>query len=204
MKFGVPLICLSLCTSAAGAEPIACDKGQCDLLNRGAYSSVIVGTVDHIGTDDEMKAVYQWASKHRYWKNLPKGEQAYLRAANMIALAPPQADTFAAPSAVLMGRDEFNSAAIYPGDLVRYAPHRKDHEAPKGDATYLDVYWKATGCVLILCRAGDGECMAKFKPGVYARANGTQVDAKTGQPIAGGTVVDTMTWMPVKPPAAHP
>lgn len=157
----------------------------------------MIGKVDHVGTDKELGSAYQWATRHRYWRNLPKGKSSYLAAANLIAVIPPPSNSLASPSALLMGRDEFNTVKIEPGDLVRYAPHRKAHEAPQGDATALAIYWGATGCIAVLCKAQDKGCFGRYQEGTFSRDTGEQIDAVRGTPIPGGTAIDTTTWLPL-------
>lgn len=188
MKRGWLAITALIWTVSADASPIDCRKGQCDLLKNGAYPAVVIGKVDHVGTDRELGSVYQWATRHRYWRNLPQGKSSYLAAANLIAVIPPPSNSLASPSALLMGRDEFNTVKIEPGDLVRYAPHRKAHEAPQGDAT---------GCIAPLCKAQDKGCFGRYQEGTFSRDTGEQIDAVKGTPIPGGTAIDTTTWLPL-------
>lgn len=101
------------------------------------------------------------------------------------------------PTALLMGRDEFAAVPLEAGDLVRYAPHRRSHETPSGDAAARAVYWGVTGCIAVLCKARDPGCFARYRPGFYSRETGQPLDPLRRTPRPGGLAVDTGTWLPV-------
>jgi len=184
-----------LATVTAQAQPFDCKTNQCGLIADGSYPNIIVGQVAAKSSPATNKTMFHWARKKGWWKDLPQSDTQFTQAVLPVAITtqtPKGAQTFTA----LMGTDEYDTAPIHEGDLVRYSPHGAQHNAPKENTPQAWAYWKLFGCIQILCRQSDAECFKKYRYGVYRKLDGMQVDAIHGVPISGGQKINLTTYLP--------
>lgn len=199
----VVLLAIAACPAIASAADAAaaspdCVANACGLHADGAYPAYVIGTVAHIGSDADLRRVFAWARRHGYWKALPESVAPYLQDVKLvtIALPPPLARH---PVTVFVTHEEFAVSPYPVGALVRYSPHGADHETPpKADADDAALFHGLTGCVALLCRAGDGACAQRYVEGVFTKADGRQVDQATGKVIPGGQRIDPNSLLPVQ------
>ena len=49
------------------ATPRDCSRDHCGLLADGPYANLVIGTLDYVGNDDDMRRVFHWAKAiHKY------------------------------------------------------------------------------------------------------------------------------------------
>jgi len=174
-----------------------CNVNHCGLLADGAYPHLVIGRLAHVGTPADMDQVFHWAKAHGYWESLPASITPYLRDVQMVTIDVPKGKA-SQPVTLFMLHTEFTAAPYHVGDLVRYAPHDTEHdEAATGGADDLALFHKLTGCVAVLCRKGDGACLARYRQGVFRHADGRQISLATGQPATAGAHIDPVSLLPL-------
>lgn len=194
LMFALPVS--SLPAWAAASKP-DCKADRCGLHADGPYPDYVVGTVAHIGTDADMRRVFDWTRHHGYWKALPDTLAPYLKDVELVTIALPPA-VARRPITVFVTHEEFAVSPYRIGDLVRYSPHGADHEAPpRPDRDDGLLFHGLTGCVALLCRAGDRACVRRYVEGVFTKADGRQVDLATGKVIPGGLRIDPVSMLPM-------
>lgn len=182
--------------SACLAAPLDCAHNRCGLLTDGEYGNLIIGRLVQVGTEADMHRVYQWAKAHGYWKSLPNSPVPYQHHVKLMVLALPHA-LARKPVTVFIQAEEFDSAPLAVGTLVRYSPHGARHEAPpKADAQELALYHGLTGCVATLCRPGNRACFKRYHQGVFTKASGKPVNPKTGAIVPGVARIDPVSLLP--------
>ena len=179
------------------AEPLHCDSHKCGLVANGAYSNLVIGQVDRVGTAADMIKVLHWAKTHGYWTNLPASKQPYLRDVKLVRIAVPKGMK-SEPVTLFMLQSEYHSAPIHVGDLVRYAPHDTAHdEAATGSPADLALFHRLTGCLATLCQKSDRACFTRYRQGAFTTAHGNAVSLDTGRLIQGGARIDPTSLLPV-------
>ncbi len=181
----------------ANAEPFDCARNKCGLLTLENNPDLVVGTVEAVATQAQMKTVFQWARRHGYWKDLPADGHGYPDFVQLLSI------TVHSPSGnrsvtVLMTREEFDASSLAHGALVRYSPHDAAHDAITYPDPAKQSYWVLVGCVAQLCAPEDKECRPRYRPGRFARHSGAQLNVDTGQPLRNGVEIDPQTLLPKK------
>ena len=184
---------------AAGSDPSPhCTVDHCGLLADGAYSNLVIGRLDDVGTDADMTQIFRWAKAHGYWKNLPAAVQPYLRDVKLVTIAVPEGMA-GRPVTLFMLKTEYASAPYHVGDLVRYAPHDAAHdETAQGGPADLALFHGLTGCVATLCQKGDGACFKRYRQGAFSTTHGQQVSLATGHLMPEGARIDPVSLLPVR------
>lgn len=182
---------------AGAADVPICSSRTCGLASDGAYPNLVVGRLARVGGERELRQVQGWAITHGYWQALPRDAAPYLRDIRLVTLTVPS-DVGTQDVTLFMQEEEFASAPLQVGDFVRYAPHDPTHEVPKGDADGLALYHGLTGCVALLCRRDDADCVTRYRPGVYTHARGQPVDLASGAVVADGAAIDPQTLLPIQ------
>lgn len=191
------LLSMAGVAGAAASHSLGCATHRCGLLADGAYAHLVIGTLTHVGSAEDMQRVYHWAKAHGYWRSLPSSPAPYLRDVKLITISLPGSQG-ARRVTVFMQQAEYASAPYVAGDLVRYSPHDLAHESPRGNADDLALYHGLTGCVATLCRQSDPACFKRYRQGVFTKSQGTQVDPKTGKLVPGGVQIDPHSLLPVR------
>ena len=178
--------------------PLHCSSaGQCGLRADGAYTNLVIGRLDYVGTATNMTDVFHWAKAHGYWKALPASTEPYLRDVQLVTISVPKGMA-SQPITLFMLRTEYDSAPYHVGDLVRYAPHDAAHdETAQGSPADLALFHGLTGCVATLCQKGDGACFARYRQGAFTTTHGQQVSLTTGHRVHGEAQIDPISLLPV-------
>lgn len=185
------------CATGTHIDALPCAGDRCGLHANGPYPNYVIGTLAHVGTDADMARVFEWAKRHGYWQALPASVKPYLEDVALVTIRLPSA-LARHPVTVFVTRQESSLAPYRVGDLVRYSPHGADHEIPpKPDADDAALFHGLTGCVALLCRKRDHACQKRYLQGVFTKAQGRQVDLRTGRVIAGGLRIDPVSLLPV-------
>jgi hypothetical protein len=182
---------------AAGTDPspLHCTVDHCGLLADGAYTNLVIGRLDDVGSDADTARVFRWAKAHGYWKNLPAAVQPYLRDVKLVTIAGEAGH----PVTLFMLKTEYASAPYHVGDLVRYAPHDAAHdETAQGGPADLALFHGLTGCVATLCQKGDAACFKRYRQGAFTTAHGQQISLATGHLIPEGARIDPVSLLPVR------
>lgn len=195
-RCGLLLLSFLFLTAPVSAAPFNCTNNNCGLIVAGNNPHLVVGTVEAIATPAQVQAVYRWARAHGYWKSLPATSHAYLSFVQPVSLSVPT-PTGPRSVTVLMTSEEFKASPLKPGALVRYSPHDAAHEAITYENAAKQAYWLLVGCVAQLCAPGDGDCMGRYRGGLYSRDSGAQLSIGSGRPLEGGTVINPLTLLPV-------
>ena len=168
------------------------------MLADGAYTNMVIGRLDYVGTAADMTKTYYWAKAHGYWKTLPASTEPYLRDVQLVTIAVPQGMA-SQPVTLFMLRTEYASSPLHVGDLVRYAPHDAAHdETAQGSPADLALFHGLTGCVASLCQKGDKACFARYRQGAFTTTRGQSVSLKTGRMVTDGARIDPISLLPVQ------
>lgn len=186
---------LLIAGSAAAAPGFDCARQRCGLQGDGAYPHLVIGTLQHIGQGKDSEQVFRWARKQGWWQPLPDDARRFAQTIRPVSL---RTQSPAGPVRItsLMGDDEFQTAPLQVGDLVRYSPHDENHTRPKIDTPAAWAYWNLIGCIQVLCRVQDKACMSRYRQGVYDRKSGVALEVGTRKPITGGPVIDPVSYLP--------
>lgn len=209
-----PLLTLLLCgwalgllgvmTPARAAPPnssaLGCATHQCNLHADGPYPNYVIGVLVHVGTNAEMKQVFQWAKHHDYWQALPDSPAPYVKHVKLVTIRLPPS-LAERPVTVFMQQEEFTSAPLSVGDLVRYRPHGRKPGVPLNAPKKAALYHGLTGCVATLCRQSDPACYKRYRQGVFTKTQGRQVNLHTGAVIPDGLRINPVSMLPI--PAAE-
>jgi hypothetical protein len=186
MKYGLACSMFVL-TAAMGAPAHAtsfdCTK-RCGVEYEDAYPHLIVGTVDGLATAEQSAALFQAMRKAKRWAALAPDPEAFRKSVQPVSIRLPSGRSYT----VLIMQEEARAAPIKIGDFVRYSPHRGAYEKPPSEAADIVAYWKTTGCVAVLCRAGDGDCSRGYRNGIYRATDGAALtlDGRHAEPNAPG------------------
>lgn len=195
---GVALIALTCCfaelVSAATPKPFDCAHDRCGLLSDGAYPNLVIGRLVAVGSNADMRRIYDWAKAHGYWRSLPDAATPYQQDLRPVAIKLPSVKR---PVTVFIQFEEYESALYVPGSLVRYKYHGTHHLPPAhADAAELALYHGLSGCVASLCGVHDAACASHYRPGVFSVARGLPINLRTGAVMPGGTLIDPISLMP--------
>lgn len=186
-----------LFSNAVFAKAPVCPKGGCGIGKPVLYPNIVIGPLQHVASDTEMRKFYRWA-KAGPWKKFPDSEDDYV-ARNRLFVVP--VDKQGTPVILHMCRQEYDQVDFHTGDLIRYTTHIGPNPHQSGPAPMK--FSTIAGCIMIVCRAEDKACWGHYQQGVFRRADGVQIDFKTGKPIPDGIVIDTVSMLP-KPKEAGP
>lgn len=196
---GMSVLAALLLWSFSSFAWATCPSHLCNLATDGAYDKLVVGKLVHVATDNELKQVFHWAKTHGRWASLPSSFPLYLQGVKLVSIQP---STNTAPVTVFMTREEYDTAPLVVGDLVRYKPHDANWEAPK-DPEQKRIFYGLTGCVATLCSAASGDCKRHYRKGFFT-TSGVQVDWVTGKPLPGGTDIDPVSLQALPAPQSKP
>lgn len=181
--------------SATEATSSICARVQCGLHADGFYPNLVIGTVARVGTDADMKQVFRWARHHSYWHSLSASVTPYLKYVKLISIRLPASEA-SQPITVFMQIEEFTSAPLVPGELVRYSPHGIPPDVPLKGPAEAALYHGLTGCVATLCRQSDRNCYKRYEQGVFTKKTGQQVNLQTGDIVPGGHRINPVSLLP--------
>jgi len=156
----------------AYATPFDCEH-RCGVELEGAYPHLIVGTVDGVADSEKSAALFHAMRNENRWAALPSSPDNFRRQVQPVSIRLPSGRSYT----VLITQEEAQSAPIKSGDFVRYSPHRGVNEKPPSEASDVVAYWRATGCVAVLCRAGDSACISGYRSGIYQATDGVALTA---------------------------
>lgn len=174
----------------AHAAPFECAQA-CAALHEEAYPHLVVGIVDGVAGQQQSTALFQAMRKANRWSALPADPEAFRLAVQPVSIRLPSGRSYT----VLITQKEAQAAPLRLGDFVRYAPHRGVNEQPPTQADAL-AYWLTTGCVAVLCRAGDEKCAGGYRAGIYRTADGAALTPDGGKVDPGGARIDPNTVRP--------
>lgn len=146
-----PLLAVVLLSVLAQNAFAGCTSPLCNLATDGAYDKIVIGTLTHVASDEELARVLHWAKQKGYWQQLPNAIAPYLKYIKLVTLAP--SDDYQ-PMALFMMQREYEAAPLNVGDRVRYRPHAPQWEAPK-EPKASALFHGLTGCVATLCAKAD-------------------------------------------------
>jgi hypothetical protein len=192
--YAAGLAILSFSMAAAASDPFDCKQHRCGLPSDGAYTKLVVGTLTAVASKEQSLEVLQVTRKQGWWGDVPDGnEEEYLNSVAIVAIK----STPSSPVTVMMTPQEFASAPLKPGDLVRYTPHLPGHERPQYEGPHAVQYYALTGCVAVLCNASDRACFKRYRPGIYRLSDGVEVWLDKDEPVPSGARVDPRSLLPV-------
>jgi hypothetical protein len=184
------LFLVILGTPAAHAANFECAHG-CGMEQEGAYPHLVVGTVDGMASAQQSAALFQAMRKAKRWAALPPDREAFAQAVQPVSIRLPSGRSYT----VLIAQNEAQAVPLHAGDFVRYAPHRSINEKPPTQAEAL-AYWRTTGCIALLCRAGDQACVAGFRGGLYRATDGVELAPGGLAALPGGSRIDPYSMRP--------
>jgi hypothetical protein len=167
-------------------SPPACPVGNCGIAGIRPYDAIIIGQPRKILSDDEMRALYQWA-KTRAWKDLPDSEEDYLER-NRVVLLPTGVE--GRDVLVHMATVDYDAASYVAEALIRYTPRSMP------ETYYPDgrpIHSSLAGCVALLCAAGDTACFEKHPQGLFRHQDGVELDPNSKTPLDNGRVIDPVS-----------
>jgi hypothetical protein len=184
-----------LFVSPALAEPFDCAHNHCGLLARNNNPDLVIGTIEAVATQEQMKRVFHWAKANGYWKDLPADAHGYFDFVQLVSVAVPTPKGSKSVT-VLMTHEEYESGPLAKGALVRYSPHDAAHDAITYPDPAKQSYWVLVGCVAQLCAAEDQACHGHYQMGRYSRHSGVQLQVESGEPVLNGVIIDPQTLLP--------
>jgi hypothetical protein len=174
---------------AAHDSPPACPVGDCGIAGIQPYDAIVVGHPRKVLSDDEMRALYQWA-RTRTWRDFADSEADYLER-NRVVLLPTGVE--GKDVLVHMARVDYDAASYVAGALIRYTPRSMP------DTYYPDgrpIHSSLAGCVALLCAADDAACLKEYPRGLFRRQDGVELDPRDEThktPLAHGRVIDPVS-----------
>ncbi len=193
LAFLLSVIGVAHAAVTADDDPFHCAGSHCSLQGDGTYPNVVVGVIRHIGHNQDSLQVFRWARHHGWWKSLLGDAPAFAAHVRPVLLqiqGPHGQLLFTG----LMGEDEYDTAPLHVGDLVRYSPHDAAHLAPAENTPAAWAYWRLVGCIQVLCAKGRASCMGGFRPGVYQHDSGREVNMATGALLPHGVAIDPVSY----------
>lgn len=170
---------------------IDCVRDRCDLFKNKGYHRVIVGQIDGIGTEQDVRDFYEYGLAHGFWPDMPQIERqalidktrlVWIRFGDGVAknesheVRQGKPQVFVNRIAVPMDLSEFISFQLKKDHWVRYSPHNPSHRSEDQSLEGLLVYNNVTGCVLFLCSPEFyKDCSKQYFSGVYHRNNGNAI-----------------------------
>jgi hypothetical protein len=191
------LLALCAASAALAGERSNCPVSKCDLLADGAYSNVLIGTLDTVLSDEQSHQLLRAMQSQGRWAEVPADGQQFTQSIVAVVMQVPHGNGTLRVIA-LMSKDESQVIALQPGDLVRFRPHHNltasNTRRPSGGAEL--AYWKTIGCLDPLCRADDPNCQARYRRGAWRVADGQSIDPFSALPMANGPRIDPVTYLP--------
>lgn len=176
-----------------------CKRNRCGLLVKENYNNLVIGKVERVADEKEMRELYRWARAHGYWKSLAPDEKTYLHSVKILSLSVATPDRRERRSiTALMTPKEFAAGVLKVGDQVRYSPHDPEHiREDRPTDSNARAYWDLVGCIQLVCGARDKSCRTRYRSGVYRHDDGREVDPRTGRIVAHGARIDPVSLLPV-------
>jgi hypothetical protein len=182
------------CSGHAATKPFDCERERCGLATDGFYPNIVVGTLAAVASRDDALRIHRATRESGWWADIPDGnEEEYLNSVAIVAIK----SILSSPVTVMMTPQELAGATLNPGDLVRYTPHLPGYEKPQYNGPHAEQYYALTGCVAVLCSAGDRACFKRYRPGIYRRSDGIEVGLKSNKPLPGGARIDPQSILPI-------
>ena len=178
---------------ASAASPPGCTAGDCGLRSSSAYGQLVIGVVQHLYNDREMRELYHWGKRTGVWRDFDDDLSDFLARNKVVRIAVGESRT---PFILVTSRAEHDGAPPLAGDLVRYVPLGPQHDAEGRKAP--SRFSVLAGCIAILCRTTDGPCFKNYQEGFFSRAIGVEISSETGRALPAGKAVDPSTALPRK------
>jgi hypothetical protein len=195
------LVAFATGESASGAErsltqpakPIsfACFQMRCGMPERGAYPHLVVGRIVAVANAAQAHTLFDAMRRRGRWSGLPASGDTFWKNLQPVAIDVGSGTVMV----TLTSQDEMHAAPLEVGDFVRYSPHRGRYETPPTDKTAA-AFWAVDGCVAVLCRATDRQCMTHYLSGIFDVESGVQLANGSLKPLRHGAVIDTLTMWP--------
>lgn len=178
---------------SSSRSPPGCPVGDCGLRSSSAYTDLVIGVLQHVYTDDEMRKLYRWGKTSNVWRDFDDDMADFLARNRVLRINVGKSRT---PFIFIVSRAEYDGAPPLPGDLVRYVPLRPHHDAEGRKAP--SRFSVLSGCIAILCRTTDGPCFKNYEEGFFDKSTGVEINVRTGKAVPSGKVVDPITALPLK------
>lgn len=172
-----------------------CTSPLCHLATDGVYNKIVIGTLTHVASDEELAQVVHWAKQQGYWQSLPSALAPYLKYIKLVTIT--SSASHESMTLFIMQR-EYEAAPLNVGDRVRYRPHSPEWEASK-DPKASALFHGPTGCVATLCAQADSGCLRGFRNGVFT-LKGKPINPETGKLLPQGIAIDPISLRPVVAP----
>jgi len=178
---------------SSSLSPPGCASGDCGLRSSSAYPGLVIGVLQHVYDDNEMRKLYRWGKSTNVWRDFDDDLDDFLARNRVLRISVGKARR---PVIVIISKAEYEGAPTLPGDLLRYVPLRAHHDAEGRKAP--SRFSALSGCVAILCREVDSSCFKNYEEGFFNKSTGAEIDERTEITIPSGKAVDPMTALPVK------
>lgn len=168
------------------AAPMSCLNDGCATPGDGHFPHLVLGTVDHVATEQEKRDLFQWAQAQHYWQSIPQDEQSFVELVQPVSIRFSDTQTMT----LLMAQEEYDVVGLNKDDYVRYTYHPDSEHPPEYIETTTLPYWHLYGCIVVLCRVDDKQCLPRYRSGIFAMADGQPLDTHTYAPLDTGTWID--------------
>lgn len=179
----------------ASVPQFACARARCGLQGDGTYHHLVLGQIVVIGSGTASERVFRHARSYGWWRALPADAHGFAKYVRPIELRV-HTSHGSTLMTLLMGDDEFKTAPLRIGDFVRYSAHDAEHPAPAENTPAAWAYWRLVGCIQVICRVEDSSCRRRYRSGVFDESSGKELDIQTKQVLAGGLVIDPVSYLP--------
>jgi hypothetical protein len=156
----------------------------------GAYPHLVVGRIVAVADSTQAHTLFDAMRRGGRWSALPASGDAFWKNLQPVAIDAGSGTVMI----TLTSQDEMHAAPLRVGDMVRYSPHRGRYEVPPTDKIAA-AYWGVDGCVAILCRASDKQCMKRYASGLFRLSGGIQLSPHTLAPLRHGIVIDPQSML---------
>jgi len=179
--------------NSPGLSPPGCPVGHCGLRSSSAYPNLVIGVLQYVYDDDEMRKLYRWGKRSGVWRDFDDDLDDFLARNRVLRVGVGEGR---APFILILSRAEYDGDPPSPGDLVRYVPLRPHHDAEGRKAP--SRFSVLAGCVAVLCLKANASCFENHAEGLFNKTTGVEISLRTGKAVPAGRVVDPITALPVK------
>lgn len=192
---GPALLQVSAAKERAGGasrfSPPGCPAGSCGLRSLSAYPELVIGSLEHVYDEREMRELYRWGKASQVWRDFDDDLDDFLARNRVLRI---RVGAKQSPFILITSKSEYDGAPPLAGDLIRYVPLRPHHDAEGRKAP--SRFSVLAGCIAILCRTTDAPCYRNYRQGFFDKSTGVEISFDNGNAVPGGRTVDPITALP--------
>ena len=157
----------------------------------GAYPHLVIGRIVAIADANQARTLFDAMRRRGRWSALPRSADVFWKNLQPVAIDAGSGFVMIA----LTSQDDMHAEPLQVGDFVRYSPHRGKYETPPSEKIAA-LFWSIDGCVALLCRESDKQCVKHYVSGFFRTTDGVQLSPRTLAPLRHGIVIDAESMLP--------